>query len=103
MTEIIIAGIFLLFILLREKQHADEVRLLSKALIAKNVYEFNDSQIKDEKEKPIKEPLPILPSDQVSDEEFLAAIHKELEIESPQEKFKEKIKNKIWPKSTPQE
>ena len=102
MTETIIAGIFLLFILLREKQQSDEVKLLSRAVIAKNIYELKDSEIQNET-KEITEKPPALQTDQLSDEEFMAAIHKELQKESPQDKFKNKIKSKLWPKSTAQE
>jgi hypothetical protein len=97
MIELII--VFLLFTLLREYQHAKEVELLSKALIAKNIYELKDSEPND-KEKPITQ----IPEEEISDEAFMGAIRKELGRETPQDKFKEKIK-KIWPtnsNSTPQ-
>jgi len=92
MTEIIISAIFLVFILIREYQHSRQVELLSKALIAKNVYELKES------EKPVdaKVEVPAV-EEEVSDEVFMSAIRKELGRETPQDKFKEKIK-KIWPK-----
>lgn len=93
MTELITATVFLVFILIREKQHQDEVKLLTRSLIAKNVYELNSS------EKPSEDKTPVLiPEDQASDEEFLRAIKKQLDRQTPQDKFKEKV-NKVWPKS----
>lgn len=104
MTEIIIAGIFLLFIFLREKQHTDEVKLLSRSIIAKNVYEISDSEkqegdtIKEGNKKPI-----IPEVENLTDEEFMASIHKQLGRESKKEKFTQKITKKLWPKQTLQE
>ena len=102
MTETIIVGIFLLFIFLREKQHTDEVKLLSRSIIAKNVYEISDSEkpneIKDGMEKPI-----IPEVENLTDEEFMATIHRQLGRETIKDKFKEKITKKLWPKQTPQE
>lgn len=93
MTELITATVFLVFILIREKQHSDEVKLLTRSLIAKNVYELNNS------EKPSGDKAPVfIPEDQVGDEEFLQAIKKQLGRQTFQDKFKEKI-NKVWPKS----
>lgn len=98
MTEVILissTALFLIFILIREKQHADEVRLLSKALIAKNIYEFKDSEKTDE--KGFKEELSkYIPADEVSDDVFMGAIRKELKKETAVDKFKDKVKN-IWP------
>ena len=94
MNEIIISAIFLVFILIREYQHAKEVELLSKAVIAKNVYELKEVETPAEtKTEPV---IPV--EDEVSDEVFMGAIRKELGRETPQDKFKEKIK-KIWPKT----
>jgi hypothetical protein len=91
MIEIII-GLFLVFILFREYQHGKEVELLSKALIAKNVYDLKDSQTPGE----IKVE-PVIPAEEdVSDDVFMQAIRKEIGRETPQDKFKEKIK-KLWP------
>jgi len=94
MNEIIISSLFLVFILIREKQHSDEVKLLSKAVIAKNVYEIKDSET-DVKKEITPETSNLVPEDEASDEAFMGAIKKQLGRETPQGKFKEKI-TKLW-------
>lgn len=98
MTELILTGIFLVFILFREWQHAKEVKLLSEAIIAKNIYEYKDLQTKPqapEEEKPSK----FIPMDSVSDEQFMQSIKKQLNRQTPIDKIKEKIKK--WPTRLP--
>jgi hypothetical protein len=101
MIEIIVAT-FLIFLVIREKQHAKEVELLSRALIAKNVYELKESQERPSKQN-VQDVVMFPAEEEISDDQFMAAIRKQLKAETPQDKFKNKIK-KLWPiKSTPQE
>ena len=96
MTELTLTALFLLYTAFREWQHAKEVKLLSEAIIAKNIYEYKDAQSKSsapEQEKPPR----LIPIDDASDEDFLRSIKKQLKRQTPQDKFREKIK-KIWPK-----
>jgi hypothetical protein len=97
MTEIIIAIAFLTFIFLREQQHASEVRLLSEALIAKNIYELKNSEIKHEKQTELKINN-LIPESEADDEVWMGAIRKELHRETVKDKFKDKIR-KLWTKS----
>jgi len=102
MTEIIIAGIFLLYIFIREKQHQEEVKLLIRSVIAKNVYEISDSNETSKNENKEIE-IPHIPEvEEIDDEEFMAAIHRQLGRETVKEKFKTKIIKKLWPKQTQQ-
>ena len=98
MTELIQVITFVVFILIREWMHAKEVKLLSEAIIAKNIYEYKDLQTKPEavqEEKLSK----FIPMDNVSDEDFLHSIRKQLNRETPIDKIKEKIKK--WPIKLP--
>lgn len=95
MTEIIIAGVFLLFILIREKQHQDEVKLLTKALIAKNVYELNEP-----KQEKGEEVTPPVEESDISDDKFMEEIRRQINRPSKADKAKEIIREKvekIWP------
>jgi len=92
MNELIITAIFVAYLVVRERQHAKEVGLLSKALIAKNVYELKEV----EDTKPMVEKLPeYIPEAELSDEEFMASIRKQVGKQNPSDKFKEKI-SKLW-------
>lgn len=99
MTETILTAIFLVFIVIREWMHSQEVKLLSEAVIAKNIYEYKDAQNKPQVDQ--GNPIPkVVPLDSVSDEAFLHSIKKELGRLTPVDKFKEKIK-KVWPTKLP--
>jgi hypothetical protein len=95
MTEILI-GLFLIFILIREWQHSKEVKLLSEAVIAKNIYEYKDAQVKPEKLEEDKPPK-IVPVENISDDEFLNSIKKQLGTQTKVSKVKQTL-NKLWPK-----
>jgi hypothetical protein len=95
MNELILSSVFLIFILVREWMHGKEVKLLSEAVIAKNIYEYKDAQTKSqtpEEEKPSK----FIAMDGVTDEQFLHSVKKQLNRLTPTDKFKDKIK-KVWP------
>ena len=98
MNELILSSVFLIFILIREWMHGKEVKLLSEAVIAKNIYEYKEAQSPKtvtQEDKPSK----FIPMDDVSDEDFLHSIKKQLNRETPIDKFKEKIKQ--WPIKLP--
>jgi hypothetical protein len=75
--------------------------LLTRSIIAKNVYEISDSEKQNETKEIVKPPTPEV--EEINDEEFMAAIHRQLGRETTKEKFKTKIIKKLWPKQTPQE
>ncbi|MBU1092554.1 hypothetical protein KJ836_02715 [Patescibacteria group bacterium] len=95
MTELILTGLFLTFISVREWMHAKEVKLLSEAIIAKNIYEYKEMQVKP-KASPEEEVSKDMPIEDITDEAFLSSIRKQLDRETPTDKFKNKIK-KAWP------
>lgn len=95
MNELILAIVFLIFVIVREWMHAKEVKLLSEAIIAKNIYEYKDAQAPKgviQEDKPSK----FISMDSVSDEDFMHSIRKQLNRQTPADKIKEKIK-KVWP------
>ena len=99
MTDRVLVGVFLIYISIREWMHAKEVKLLSEAVIAKNVYEYKALQTQPEKPEEDKPPK-FIPVDSIPDEDFLRSIRKQLNRQTATDKFKDKIK-KIWPKNQP--
>lgn len=92
-------AIFFIFTLIREWMHTKEVKLLSRALIAKNMYEFDQEE--KQTEFHVDSPPEVLLEDQLSDDAFMASIRKQLKRETTGDKFKEKVK-KIWPQKSKQ-
>jgi hypothetical protein len=92
MNELIITAVFIIYLVIRERMHDKEVELLSKALIAKNVYELKEV----EDTKPMVEKAPkYIPETELNDEEFMASVRKQIGKQKPSDKFKEKI-SKLW-------
>jgi len=92
MIEIVVIIALLCFIATQEWQNRKERKNLIDAYLAKNLTELKQAEVI-EKSKPIPPPAEVppdfIPVDEVTDDQFDAAIRKEIGEETVADKFKE--------------
>jgi len=94
MTELLVIIALLIFIGYQEWQNRKERKNLIDAYLAKNLTELKQAeQIDKEKVRDVTNEMPpdFIPMEDLSDEEFTKAIHKELDTETIVDKAKESL------------